>query len=444
MIRTAFAGLVALLVIASPALAEDWGGDDWDDWNDWGDADAVSDSRDSHEWESGGWAASPDVSLSGYLETTGLAVLPRVPGRDSTHLGLQTLLRLRGRFEPATRLSVTLETELIDRRGATHPAIRAGIMGVPTDPDTDSADSRQIHFDYLYGSAAFGAVDFRVGRQPLAWGTAYALNPTDLMNPASLAGLAGVEPPGITALSAGLTPGARWGLEGYLGFEDRSRHPTALEDLTGIDALPFGMRARAFIGMWDFALGMARATEFDRVSTLHVDEYLTAEASGSIGELLLYGEAALDLSVMDNNWSRTDRYLDTAVGVQWDLLDNLSLQAEYHRRGAGATDPDEYSIADRLQGRLTGRDYLAGIGNFSLRNDTIRLTMAALGNLRDRSYALLPEMTWSVVDDFQLALGGSVFLGPSDSEFDGRVSNGNSGEIDTGRPQIYARATWYF
>ncbi|TVR75537.1 MAG: hypothetical protein EA427_00155 [Spirochaetaceae bacterium] len=455
--------LILAVALVASVSGEDWDEGDWDSdgWDDngwdtdsWGAGDAgwdddaswAGDGWDDNGWDTDSWgagdgwggAAPAGLDLSGYLETTGLTVLPRNPRRDEADLGLQTLLRVRGRFEPDSFLSVTVETEFLDRRGAADPG--AGGAGGPGAPG-----SRQIYFDYLYGSAAFGPVDLRVGRQPLAWGTAYALNPTDLMNPVTVAGLAGVEPPGITAISSSVTLGERMGLEGYLGFEDRSRHPAALEGLSRLEKLPWGVRGRAFLGMWDLGIGLARSAERDvageSAAAIRTEDYVVAEVVGSIGPVLLYGEAAIEAGTGDWHVSRS---VDGAAGAQWDPLERLSLQAEYHRRGRGSTDVEDYALEDRLARRLVGRDYLVGIVTLSMMEEDLRLIAASLINLNDGSAAVLPELTYRVTDDFQTSLGGSWPLGPRGSEFDGRLQAGDAEEIDLGRPRVFLRATWYF
>ncbi|TVQ37621.1 MAG: hypothetical protein EA384_11345 [Spirochaetaceae bacterium] len=424
MVRTLCTTLLAILLVVTTAAAADRDDNNWDDW----DEDGGWESDNGNGW--GATTAQPGVDLSGYLETTGVTVLPRNARGGDTQVGLQTVLRLRGRFEPEPFLSATVETEFLDRRGAATPA---------------GAETRQIYFDYLYGSVAFGPLDLRVGRQPLAWGTAYAFNPTDLMNPSTMAGLAGVEPPGITAISSSLTVGDRLGLEGYLGFEDRSRHATALADLSGADRLPWGVRGRAFVGMWDFGLGLARSAEYDprtdQDDAVRTADYAVTEVSGSIGPVLLYGETAIEVGTGD--W-QLKRSLDAAVGARWDPLDRVSLQAEYHRRGRGAADPADYLPADLLARRLVARDYVVGIGTLSMMDDNLRLMVSSLVNLNDRSSAVLPELSWRITDDFQTALGASIFLGSKQSEFDGRLSDEDLGEVDLGRPQLFLRATWYF
>ncbi len=423
-------GLLLAVLAAGGARAGDWA-DDWD-----------SPEPGGGDWN-GGWAENGGIRWSGYLETTGLLVLPRARSGDDALVGLSSIVRLRARFEPDPDLSVVLEAELRDLRGAADPRTRWLALGAEDVPPADSRAgdaARSIDLDYLYGAASFGPLDLRVGRQPLAWGTAYAFNPTDLANPDSLADFAGIEPPGIAAVTASLTPGASWGVEGYVGFEDRTRRATAGRGIASADQLPFGVRARAFAGVWDIGAGFVRAVEGvagpDGNLALRVEERVTAEVAGSIGATVVYAESALRTG---RDAGRLSRALDAALGLRVDPFDHILLQAEYHRRGRGAARPEDYAPADRLTGRLAARDYLVAVGTASMARDTLRLQLAALRNLNDRSMVLIPELEYEWRPDLLVGLGASLFAGPEASEFDGRVNG-----LDLGRPQLFVTATWYF
>lgn len=433
--------LVALfLTVAGAPLVADWddtGDESWsdDDWND-------------DDW--GSWDSDDSAfDISGYLESSGIVVLPRELGEEA-NVGLQTILRLRSRFEPSDGLSVVVEGEYRDRRGAANPLTRQALIGAPGLTEAEQQQfvgtdfTREFVFDYAYGSASFGPLDLRVGRQPLAWGSAYAFNPTEVMNPSSLAELTGIEPPGITAVAPSLSLGTGLGLEGYIAFEDRSRQTVALSGLSRPAELPFGIRARAYVGRWDLAAGFARSVEGDQSGTLAVRDYAVSEVAGSVGPVTVYGESAVEIAP-DEEWE-LERSVDAAAGFQYELPFEVGLQAEYHRRGSGAGSKDDYDPTDRISGRLAARDYLVGILDYRLLNDDLHIVFAGLSNLNDQSIALIPEATYTVRPDFELGLGSTLFLGPDGSEFDGRFSLGddNGPPVDTGRPQVFLRGKWYF
>jgi len=413
-----------------------WGDDDWGDWNDTGD---------------GG-------EISGYFESTGLTLLPR--GFDGEpHFGLQSILRLRGQFYPANALTITVEAEYRDRRGAANSLTRQSLIGAPALVEQDQASfpgtdfNRELVVDYAYASARLGPLDLRAGRQPIAWGTAYAFNPTELMNPASLAELTGVEPPGLTAIAPGISIGTGFGLEGYVAFEDRSRRATALSGLAEARNLPFGVRVRAFAGMWDLAAGFIRALDAGPGAdagdfTPAARDYAVGEVAGPLGPVTAYAEAAVEITP-EEEW-KLERSIDGAIGFHYEMPFGLGLQVEYHRGGRGASDPADYDPQARIAGRLAARDYLVGIADYYLLDDTVHTVLASLVNLNDGSVTLIPEVQYAALPDLELGFGASLLLGPDGSEFDGRFdlpldpNSAKSAQIDIGRSQLFLSAKWHF
>lgn len=424
--------LVLFSIGAGLVAAEDWG--DWDDWDDQEET-ASAATASWHDTDAG-------LELSGYMESTGTVTLPRSWGEDPAS-GLHSLMRLRGRFTAGRDFSAVVEADITDSRGSASPSARMQLVGIaPADGEEQplSAGMRpQIELDYLYGSLRLGAADVRVGRQPIAWGSAYAFNPTDLMNPVSLAGLAGVEPSGLTAVHTSLSPGMAWGVEGYLAFEDRSRE-AAPHQLMTPDALPFGMRFRLYHGIWDYSLGLVRAVDLlPGAADLDRRYLVTAEFAGSVGALLVYGEAALE----PEDWQLPEA-LDAAIGVQYDLTEEVLVQLEYHRRGQGAASTADYPVAPRLRGGLVGRDYLVGVARSTLFRGDLTITAAGLINLHDGSVAVLPEIEYLLSDDVTVHLGAATMFGSRDSEFRGRFEVPGSGKVDIGRSQLFAGITWHF
>lgn len=430
--------IIAAVLTAAPGYAGDWD-DDWEDnsngeWND--------------SWEGGGGPGS-GLDLSGYFETRFLAGVPRDGDFGELTLGLQNLIRIRGNVRPSDSFSITLEADYRDGRGAANPIARMGLTGFPLSPEA-VAGSAEYHnavtIDYAYVSAALGPLDLRIGRQPVVWGTAYAFNPTDLSNSATMAGLAGIEPPGLTAINAALTFGTHWGLDAYVGFEERTRGGGALMDWTDPAKLPFGVRGRAFIGAWDFAVGIARSawTSASNPAQLNNETRITGEIAGSLGPVSLYAEGAIETD--DSDWS-VENSVDAAAGVVYEAFSFITIQLEYHRRGRGAESPELYDPLHRIAGGLAARDYLVTVANFGLFDDKAGIMTAALTNLNDGSSVILPEASWNVTDDFQISLGSSVFLGGKDTEFDGRFTLPDAlggAEVDIGRPQVFLKAVWYY
>lgn len=409
----------------------------------------ADDWRSNNGWDT--WADSEKYEITGYLETTGLTVLPRSSDSGGVVSGFQNLLRLKLVFEPSSNLSVTLEGDYLDQRGSLNRSVRTNLIGLPANIGEQSTENYSgFKFDYAYGSLSHKWLDLRIGRQPIAWGTAYAFNPTDVANPSLLNELAGVEPPGLTAISPSITIGQNWALEGYLGFEDRNRTPASASELKHIEDYPLGVKLKNYFGVWDFALAFLRSSELSQLDGQDkrplTEENVAFEFAGSIGNVTLYGEALYNLNGQEKI---TDKAVNSAFGFRYQLLDDLGLQMEYHRRGSGANNSDDYDAALRLQGGMAGRDYLVSVADFVVLNDDIRIIISSLANLNDYSVAIFPEISYTFIQDLELKLGGIMFSGRTGSEFNGRFQYGIGEndeiiEIDVGRPQLYISCTWYF
>lgn len=399
---------------------------------------------DNGNWSS--WDNDDTITISGYMESTGLVVIPRNSADIDPKIGLQNLLRLRSVFEPSSNLSVTVETEYLDRRGAANPQIRSEIIGLPEKENTLPA-SNQFSFDYVYGSLSWKNLDLRVGRQPLAWGTAYAFNPTDLINASSLGDLAGIEPSGIVAIAPNLTLGSSWGVEAYLGFEDQDRLTEHTQTIKKTEHFPLGIRLRSFMDAWDWSIGYARSSQTGHHkdgSGFLTKDYFTAEVVGPALGFTVYGETAVQLNNNDSNG------IDAALGFQNQIFGNLGIQLEYHRKATGEVIKKDYDPYLRLQGELVARDYLVAVADFFILNDDMHIVAASLVNINDGSLALVPEATYTLFQDFELVLGASWFMGGNETEFDGRFKlppekkYSESRGVDIGRPQIFISSTWHF
>ena len=380
----------------------------------------------------------PRLSFSGRFETDALALFAE---DDGQHYGFRSTLRLRASHDAADWLSFTAEAELPARDGVGWAPGYLEASGMPPAlARQGGAPRREFELDYLYADIAAGPLDIRIGRQPIAWGSAYAFNPTDIGNPTSLAELTGIEPPGLTAVHAGLMLSDALSIEGYLGFEDRSRSLGPGSDLDRPGDLPFALRLRGFAGAWDYGIGFGRAVE-QTAAGLARDDALLAEIAGPIGPMDTYGELRLGLGDGDQPLARR---LDLAIGARYETEGGLGLQAEYHRRGGGATGPGGYDPQDLLARRLAGRDYAVLVIDRSWMNDRLRGSIAGIVNTNDRSFTLAPELDYELSEDVFLGLGAQLFGGASDSEFGGGFTAPGGTSLNLNRPVVRATATVHF
>ncbi len=397
-----FAARVLALVVlavwaAGPVAAgDDWGADwsdDWsDDWGNGGDTGGPTGRTGSVSTPLDGWSAS----ISGYLEFTGGALFPHHSATDDAVLAMPVALRIRSQFTSGRRFTVT------------------GEMEYRNDPD-------RLFLDYAYGDLAFHAVDVRLGKQPLAWGSAWAFNPTDRINPRNLSGLAGVEPPGVTAIAPAVALGMRGSIDGYAALPNGSAAP--------VHEIPFGIRGRFYPGLWDIGAGMVRGVHQENTTpgSAVVRDFLIAEVAGSLGAVNLYGEASLEISSRDHHHEVLSM-IDGAAGFRVDLGDHATLQVEYHYRGSDAALRDTADLQDR--------NYLLAVVTGATRQDIVRVTAAGLANLHDGSMVVLPEVTWIPVDDLELTAGAVVTTATGERNF--------TRDLPAGATRMFVKATWFF
>lgn len=262
----------------------------------------------------------------------------------------------------------------------------------------------RVHRAHLTWSS--GAIDLRVGRQRIAWGTGRFWSPLDLLNPLS---------------PASLEPGERQGVDAAL-LEYRS---SALAALSLVHATVRGhgrnntlVRWRANAGGLDYAVTGGQVTA-GRLAGL--------ELEGQWGGAGWRAEWTVSQPVA------ASRYTRMMLGWDYAFTKSLTVSAEWYRDGSGQSDTKRYDVAGLLaERRLTlGRHYLGLYANYEF-TPLLRWTNWLAINLDDRSRYFSPRLTWSINKDADLSAGLLYFAGRTGSEFTLR------------RNVVFAQAQWYF
>jgi hypothetical protein len=250
-----------------------------------------------------------------------------------------------------------------------------------------------IHFiDRLYLTQRFGAGDFVLGRQRIAWGSGRIWNPTDLFNPINPANVAKIEKDGVDALSAKLHIGDFTDVHAVI---NPRRNASA----------NFGARFRGNAGEYDFC---ALGGRFDDRLVAGADVTGNFFTAGIRGE----GIVSADPHRLRSNFARF------IIGLDYQFTPELYALVEYQHNGEGKADRNAYEL-DRLIGGeiLTlGRQYFAISANF-LVHPLVSASALATANLADGSTFMNLTVSWSVTDDLSLALGAQYFRGVEKSEY---------------------------
>lgn len=236
-----------------------------------------------------------------------------------------------------------------------------------------------------------GAIDLRIGRQRIAWGTGRFWSPLDLFNPIS---------------PTALEPGEREGVDAVLLEHKRS----AISRFSAVYAPVRGGRDHV-VGQWhDNQAGMDYSVALGRVPE---GTMLGVDLAGQLGGAGIRAE-----------WTTTRR--DNARGTPhrlmlgWDyaFASSLNLTAEAYYDGSGASDPARCDLPALLAGqrRTVAKRYLGLYASYEptpLLKTQARLAM----NLDDRSWYLSPRLVHSAGENLELSAGAQWFGGSAASEF---------------------------
>ncbi len=247
-----------------------------------------------------------------------------------------------------------------------------------------------------FASVYAGPVTATLGRQRVAWGTGFAWNPTDLLNPYNPAAIELGEKAGIDGLHVAAATG------------DFSRVEAAYAAGDGIRESSLAVRGSSKVGEYDVSV---------MTGYFRDDWVVGGDFAGYLGDAGLRGEAAYTVAS------------DRADYIRFTLTADRSFEGdyygfvEYYHNGQGTTDKSRYNFREVLEGRSfnVARDYLA----FSVMKSVTPLLAASLytlANLDDRSALVGPSVTYSLGDNAEA--GGAIyfFAGKEDTEF-GSQSN---------------------
>ncbi|MBS1271754.1 MAG: hypothetical protein MAGBODY4_00886 [Candidatus Marinimicrobia bacterium] len=257
------------------------------------------------------------------------------------------------------------------------------------------------NLDRAFVSLALPNADVYIGRQPIAWGSARVINPTDIIAPFTY---------------------------DELDTEER----------TGVDAIrvriPLG-----FMGEFDFGYVAGKKFVFDRSAVfartkfyametdvslllLKFQEHLMAGAdfARSLGDAGFWLEAAyvLNKPFEDFTLQNVDNYFRGSVGLDYSFSGETYGFIEYHYNDAGVKDNKDYSgillnpPAAYEDGAvyLLGKSYLAPGISYQY-TPLVTLAGQALYNTADRSMFLSPSLEYNIAQNVYFDLGAFFGIG---------------------------------
>jgi len=352
-----------------------------------------------------------------------------------TRLGLESLPASGPGFRAEGSLSWSLGGESSLAR-----AFAAGLASAPSRAELPpGADlHRTIALDQAWARFSLGALDAKFGLIPLSWGSGYAFNPLGLATPPTFPGMESDTAEGRFGATASLSLLSFLSLEAYVLAESRLRSPVPSIGEVELRAFPFGLRAVARLEEIDFAFAFGRS----RMSIDADPEWFAgADATGFLGPVTLYAEAAARVLVADGDTFRAldpARDIDACAGLSFLMpILETTLRAEGAWLGRGSEDSAAYDRASLIAGtRATlGKAYALALAEKET-DDRFKAGAGALWNLFDASAAWLARATWCPIPSLELGIDCILYAGDASSEFGGTLPTGPGRSWDPFVPSL--------
>ena len=294
-------------------------------------------------------------------------------------------------------------------------SVQANLLDFVPDSLADMIpDSQRFLYDYrlepsfrisnAYMSISWNKLTMRIGKQPLAWGTGYVWNPTEIIAP-KLAYDPSYRRDGENALKLAVSWGSGGGAEaiGVLrGTPDSAMVIGRLkENIFGFDL--------AAIGAWLWDTTTTPDTTRRRL-------LLGGQFAGEIGNIGLWAEGGYNL-YEENPLS----YAEFVVGLDHTFTFRTHVMAEYLYYGRGFDSADDYTFTgwiERASGlrKAMGR-HLVCLGADQTIISFHNVGISAIFNPVDGSGIVIPRLSLNLADNLDLSAFGLISFGDEESEF---------------------------
>lgn len=247
-------------------------------------------------------------------------------------------------------------------------------------------------------------VSLRMGRQRIAWGTAFMWNPMDILNPFNPIQLERQERQGIDAA--------------LLDWDYSALSRVSLVYASQKSGDSAALRWRSNVQNFDLSLMAGR---------FRGDEVAGFDFAGQISNVGIRGE------VTRSHTPRRDDFTRMVVGADYTFANSLSFNIEFYYNGQGSTASEKYQFNRLLSGEIQSlaQHYLGIYSAYDIA-PLIRWHFYLILNLDDNSRFASPQLNYSLTENVEIALAGQFFDGGTATEY---------GSLET---LYYCRLQWYF
>lgn len=359
-----------------------------------------------------GQARADELAFSGYFKT--LAMQSQAPGVAESSLSFNRLrLQLKGHLAANVATDLQYDNDYVFGSDLDASALLAG-RNAPSlqywNAQSTYANTPQAYGAHrLYRASvtlSVQAVDIRLGRQRIAWGTGRFWSPLDILNPVSPTAVDREERPGVDALLVEAKTGP-------LSRISLVHAPQKVDQLSS-NALQWHDNAKGI----DYSVVAGR---------LLGEDVLGFDLATQIGPAGLRGELTEQRPASGSSYSRA------MLGIDYAFPNTLTFSLETYYNGGGSSDSTRYRWSDAMTGRVVSlaTRYWGLFMGYEL-TPLLKSNNYVVFNADDNSRGIDLRLVWSVRPDLDLTLGGRSFSGGPGSEYK-RLGN-----------SVYAQAQWYF
>ncbi len=266
------------------------------------------------------------------------------------------------------------------------------------------------NLDRFYIALETDFADIYVGRQPIAWGSARVINPTDVIAPFAFNELDKEERWGVDAIRMRVPLGMMDELDvGYVAGRDFKADNSA-----------FFIRGKTYKFQTDIS---ALFLAFRKHLLIGLD---VARAIGGAGFWLEAAYVIPDFFGEKEN-PNGENYFRASIGLDYNLNSRTYGFIEYHFNSAGENQPEKYSSLTITPAYRDGSVYLFGqhymnIGSTYQLSPLMPLTGLLIANLSDWSLVLSPSIEYNISQNIYLAAGAYLGLGENPERVLGPLS----------------------
>ncbi len=364
-------------------------------------------------------AYAQDLSLFGYFETQ----IMGISLKDNFYQMNTQKLRLDLKSSPDKHVKFGANFDFVTYSGKTNwdmldflPESIVRIIPEQLKPFYVMPYSNRSFLDNAFVELSFGKMDITAGRQQISLGTGYAWNPLDIFNINNLLDPT-YEKPGHDAVRVDITLGRRTTLSGIYSPGKDWNYSTRLVQFSGaLSHFDFSLLAAKTTWQFhDYSTPVMTAPDYGFLSVPEQRSIAGFSTAGQIFGLGVWAEYGY-------NWMESTKdFYELVAGTDYTFESGTYVMAEFYRNTLCSADKNNYTLNDWIrfytgEQKAVGRDQLYLFIQHPA-SDLINIGLSSIICLNDRSFMLLPSISYNIFENVELTGYANIYLGEDKTVF---------------------------